>query len=443
MDAPINPAPPSTVPPTPNPIQMAQTPKSSSGALKFFIILLVLVLFGGTAFASYKYFFSAKYSPESAVKNMLPELFKVKSLSYVINGESTFENEWSEGGTIKVNLNGSSDWHDSKNVLSKNNLSLDYADKDGAFSVGGTVEILSIAKVLYLKLTKIPDFGFLDLSLIKDQWIKIEPSDAETVGVSTKEELEAVKETAERVLTIISETPIFILKDKLGQEEIDGVKTYHLKLNIDKTELKSLVRKINDLLPPEERSSTENLAEADKTIDKTEFEDFDVWLGVDDALLYRYVSKVSKQEIFGVEMSSDTEWRLSNYNQPLKIDAPQDAKSFDEVIAAFEAQMAIENQNNPIEYALSDLQYGAEWYYADNDTYKGFCADPEAKTSQKEIVDTNPKANYICKDNLSNGQSYAIQATFLPRGSSTPETWCIDGTGFFDPGKIGTIGCVE
>ena len=144
------------------------------------------------------------------------------------------------------------------------------------------------------------------------------------------------------------------IEEKLPDKKINGINNYHYLISLDKTELKKIIPEIVKI-SMESNLGFKDLSESEKekTLEETsnninEFFDkigdinFEVWVGKKDKLLYRLktekeidISKFYDEESLGQELRGNIniklELNLSDFNKEIRIEAPKEFKSINEV----------------------------------------------------------------------------------------------------------------
>ena len=216
-----------------------------------------------------------------------------------------------------------------------------------------------IGKESYLKIKTIPFYPFLnmqlaplgiDLSEIKDNWIKIDPEAISALtGVKYEGlETEKTKELQEKIKNILKEKKLFSLKSVLKSEKIDNIMCYHYLVSVNSKELKEVISKILDEIQKEyllgEEIPQEELEkfyqEFDKIWEKLGGIEFEIFIGKKD----KFVRLISLEKEIGLEKFADGNKEMSgkanvklsigysNLNQPILITVPREYKNLEEIL---------------------------------------------------------------------------------------------------------------
>ena len=332
------------------------SPQPQNGMRKTVLAVLIIgvLVIGGGAFAYFNYF----QSPEKIVQKMTAKLTEVKSLEY--SGEIKVEADTKDllGGSgnllqptqpvsnkktsnFSVNFNGVSDTNDLNNPKGSFsfNINTDALGQEN-FTLG--LEIRTIDKIVYAKLSNLPNLGFFDLTAVANQWIKIdtealkkqfglEKLEAQIKEAQKKQELSP--EQIEKLKTVVQQRKVFKITESLADEKIEGVNTYHYKFTIDKEEIKKLFADISQIT--QDKTLTEKeLAEFDESFKAIELPEGEIWIGKKDFLPY----KISLSSLIKETEKSKTSGKVSftllfkNFNKPVQIEIPAPVKTLEEIL---------------------------------------------------------------------------------------------------------------
>jgi hypothetical protein len=256
---------------------------------------------------------------------MMSKTSNLKTLEYQgeINAELVVNNSYLDRD-INTYMNfafgGKVDYTDSKMsfVVNKVKVSADSFKLEPNFTLEGRF----IDKNLYLKFNNL-NLGFIDLSFLSNQWIKI---DIEEIAKEENVDLEKIKKSNEEFF----KSKLFRPIEYLGEEKIDAIKTNHYKFELDKDEFKRLLSENGS------RKLSENeINDIIKDLDKTSGE---VWIGKKDYLPYRLKLLTLYEKNSENETSSGTstiDIYLKNHNKPVQIDIPSQSKNIEEIMKEF------------------------------------------------------------------------------------------------------------
>lgn len=329
--------------------------KRSKKILLSVIIIGGSLIIGGGVFAYLNYF---QQTPEKVVKKMLLKLTEIKSFEYageanteINQGDSTNANSdlsqplqlfsGKKQSKSSSQYSGAIDIYDTANpkVLVSFNIKTD-ALPLAELAVG--VELRVVDKVIYAQLSEAPNLGFFDLSSVQNQWIKIDMEaikkqfgskqlDDQLAKIQENQELSP--EQIERLKTTFEQAEIFKITEKLASEKISGVDTYHYKFTVSQEGLKKFIITSSQIFQKRSLTETE-LAAFNKGFETMGPVDGEVWIGKKDFFPYKitFELNVAETETSPAGKISSV-FSLKNFNQPMQIEAPAEAKSLQEITA--------------------------------------------------------------------------------------------------------------
>jgi len=240
--------------------------------------------------------------------------------------ESMYENmKGAESFNTKILLKVDDENNNSFSVRLTNDI-----DKSERKRYKGQIEISSVSegssfsfsiqyvlndKELFIKMGNIPPIMGMDFSAFSGQWIKLEG--------------QALKEN--KNVDLISEIKeVFVFDKELKDEKINGNKTYHYVIKLNKDKLEKLTAGLMESVPqgiapiPDEETIGQQL-EA--------IEDFgiDYFIGKRDMLLYKasFYKEIADE---GGKRYLNFEWNFSDFNKEIHIDIPENAKPIEELV---------------------------------------------------------------------------------------------------------------
>ncbi len=234
--------------------------------------------------------------------------------------------------------------------------SISFKTKGFQADASGTGEIRKKGKNYYFKLNDLT-FPFVDLlkdepssSLvsvinlflenIKNKWIKIDSEEffeqGEDQGIIGKEEWSEFK-TFWESLTRNSGGKLYIIKKELPDQKINNIKVYHYVLGINENEYERILEEINKKIEEKTGKGFLESKETEKRMKELEDFSFEVWIGKKDNMLYRIKlnQKIEYLEESPGIFNFNLEANFSDFNKPMIIEEPKEAKSVKELIAPF------------------------------------------------------------------------------------------------------------
>lgn len=326
--------------------------KLNKTLLAIFSIIGVLVI-GGGAFAYFYYF----QSPERIVQRMTARLAEIKSLEY--SGEIKAEVDTGNllgGGNLlqlsqpvvaqkasnfSINFTGVSDVKDLNNPQGSFSFNINTdALTEGQFTFG--LEIRNVGKIIYVKISDVPNLGFFDLSAVKNQWVKIDTEALkkqfgfEKLEEQLKEaqkQQELTPEQIEKLKEVVKQAKVFKITQKFASEKINGVNTHHYKFTIDKEGIKKLVTDISQIVQNKTLTEKE-LTDFNKSLEAIELPEGEIWIGKKDLLPYKVSLSSTIKGTEQLKTSGKISFTLlfKNFNKPVQIDIPTQTKPLEEIL---------------------------------------------------------------------------------------------------------------
>lgn len=331
------------------------------------LVAIGMVLAGGAVFG-YNYYFS----PPRIIGQTLANLTKVKSLSYA--GEfkfETFGKNFSENPALKkiksylpadksyyltLAFSGQTDVNDLNHPLSQLALNI----KTDALPTGEAdlaTELINLNKIYYLKLNNLPESqgGLIDMGILNNQWIKIDPEAIKNqFGLKKLEEqlvkkpenpdlsAEQIGRVKEKYKQALLKSGVFKIVEKLPAEKIANQKTWHYKFALDKAGARVFIIAI-DKINEEEGLNQDQEKLTDKEIDgfinglkMLGLGDGEIWIAKNDSTLKKISLKsaIKNQESGEQIGQSSLSVTFTDFNRALKIEAPTQTKTVQEILTA-------------------------------------------------------------------------------------------------------------
>lgn len=223
------------------------SPKSKKGLIIIVSLFSILIL-GGGAYAYMNLF----KSPEDIMTASWNKLKEAKTVEYealveVDIKEEKQEGENSTGGILGVlggglNVQGSAkvsgglDFGDEKNIRGTQNVEItsSLASVQISFKIDSIIDDGNVY-------AKFPGLGFINLqnsSSGEEKWSKFEIEKlSEMIDINPGNQMKNLKDS-------LLNSDVFSFNKNLGVEKIDGISMYHYSINIDKEELRVLLKKL-------------------------------------------------------------------------------------------------------------------------------------------------------------------------------------------------------
>ncbi len=367
---------------TPNVLGAESTPAHSKLGKILSLVVAILILGGGGAYA---YYFYSGESPNDILREAVLNTLEVKSsevsgkINLVYEGvlASIFGGA-GEGEKVNFNLNfvGQNDSSDVKNLKALYELKLGFGVQD-FLNFQFAADVMVAGNVVYLKPKNLDSiatwFGLMgsevDLSSFDNKWIKIETKDLEQLPLSnglmlkdnpfrvvlgqrptlaftagTLGGVDFNQDDTEKIKSILRDNQFYLVQEKLEDEQIDGEAAYHFRIGVNLPILKKSLVELNDFI-----YSKMNLSDEEKSASLAEMDDFlannskylkfrthEIWVTKN--------SKFIKKAALGVDfmipesgdvMEVDLEVVNSKFNEFVTLEEPKDALSFEDLLADF------------------------------------------------------------------------------------------------------------
>ncbi len=310
------------------------------------VVAVGLVAAGGVF--GYTKFFSP--SPEEVMRAMNEKMMAVKSYAYsgtiavegqipnplaALSGGMGEEEKTVPTSIIEVEFSGQTDLSEEmKDAGSVKVTMRPKDDPDNRMTIG--LDVRQIKEATYLKLNQIPTLGLFDafVAPIKGQWIKLDvaelkkqadPFATEDAATGEKKEqftLEQIREIQQRV---ISSNVVKVDK------KLSGGSMHHYALVVDKQAIPGLMDDIAKLFG--EKPATESdLVSFREQLDHVTISTAEIWIGRKDSLPYKIqFGGDYADEKSGLKLQMTMVMEFKDYDKPVTIEAPTDAKTFEEL----------------------------------------------------------------------------------------------------------------
>ncbi len=311
------------------------------------ILAGALLLAGGGAYA-YTMVFSAP-APEQVLPKMTEALTNVTSFAYsgklhmegqisnplssLTSGFGTEEETTVPTSIVDVEWSGKTDLTDNtKGALTLKTSMYPADDTENRMTIG--LEVLQVDTTFYLKLNQIPTLGLFDafVAPFKGKWIKLEDKKlAEGMSGTAllshlQKKSDVTPEQMNQLRQIITDAGVVKVGSKLSNQ--DGM--YRYGLSIDESAVPKLLDDVAAVMG-EDPMSSEDRAELQKALEKVTVTGGELLIGKD-KLPYRIVlnTEMTNEKNSGKTTMTFT-IVLKDYDKPVTIEAPTDAKTFEEL----------------------------------------------------------------------------------------------------------------
>ena len=313
------------------------------------ISIIVLIGIAGLGVLSYiQGWYPFAPSDQEVLSRMFTKMGEVKTLHYdlAVKFEQVESSSLNSLGLEGINLRiiGDVDNSDAENPKSKADLEIGLSLQGMDMFLKG--ELISSREKAYYKIVTIPApitaflgaFG-LDISKMENQWIELDLG--EMSDLSEKEIAESEK-MFEEIAELFEEKEFLKINEKFSDDKIGGKKVYHflVSLNVEVTE--DLLPDLLDILSEYDEDGVFSVIDKEEFIEnfresseKIKEMDFELWVGTKDYLLYRF--KIEEEiTIEGETAKITVNCNLSDFDQEIDIEIPENAKSIEEIFPVSE-----------------------------------------------------------------------------------------------------------
>ncbi|MDZ7726000.1 MAG: DUF6612 family protein [Candidatus Campbellbacteria bacterium] len=339
------------------------TSSQASSSAPLLVGVVVLLFVGGIAGAAYfrnhiPFLNFSERPPEDLLERIGQAYKELDSFSFSTQADITTEGPMSYFDPLakedpselvsmdySVNIDGGFDVSDVNSITATMNASMETSTsenfKAGSNDFDSELAIRFIDNTLYINLAKAPNIGFFSLSPFENQWISIDPESSEEFGYSISEEeldknveevIAQAMEVAGQLKEINAEHGGFEVAYE-GTERIEGDSSYHFAIGINKENIYDTLVAISEEFSVEgEEVNYPPRSELEEMLKPVENVSLDVYVSKSNYLVTKesLSAEYSDDEEASGTMNVTTTY--SNFNEPLNVEAPEDARSFEDVL---------------------------------------------------------------------------------------------------------------
>lgn len=390
------------------------TPAKAGGSKIGLIVGAVLAVVVIAAAGAYAYTTFVAQAPEKVLSKMLAAMENVDTMKFnaewsmeiksVDTGdEEAFASEafipGLETGKFVFMMSGAMDATDLENQKTELVMSLDVTPGEKTEDVKELVQGLNdleldirvMDKKIYLMGKNLPSTPEMDLSFLSDQWILFDTEefmnelglgDLTAAEDEEKTAYELTEEQSRQVAGALFDSGLLEITGKLPSEKIGDEKCLHVAYQINLVNLENFMLEWNDIVPQNPigkdemdaiLSETEDMTELDENGDMPLVLQGEVWVGTKTSYLRKFTftpvfseATLADMRDEGKDMSFSFGMTLSGFNEPVKIDEPENAKSFMDLMDEMMAEMTLDSDYD----GLADVDEeaaGTDPYVMDTD----------------------------------------------------------------------------
>ena len=313
------------------------------------ISIIVLIGIAGLGVLSYiQGWYPFAPSDQEVLSRTFTKMGEIKTLHYdlAMKFEQVEPSSLNSLGLEEVNLNiiGDFDNSDAENPKSKADLEIGLSLQGMDMFLKG--ELISSREKAYYKIVTIPApitaflgaFG-LDISKMENQWIELDVGEMSDLS---EEKIAESKKMLEEIAELFEGKEFLKINEKFPDDKIGDKKVYHFLVSLNVEVIEGLLPDLLDILSEYDEDGAfseidkeefiENFRESSEKIEEM---DFELWIGTKDYLLYRF--KVEEEITTEGETAKITvDCDLSDFDQEINIEIPENAKSIEEIFPVSE-----------------------------------------------------------------------------------------------------------
>lgn len=290
----------------------AQKKRFSRKLLPIFIIIFLIF----AAFLALIYAYSQLSSPERILGKTIENQSKVKSFKYDLEVELKFDEQmpftYESLNNLKINLNGALDFSDPDGTIFELLTQVLLNNKDA-----GKVTLKNIKDNYYLKISENVLEDALNLGVVRDQWIKLDPATlSRDLGISIETKA-ATENESKRFINLLKDYPIIEIVEELNKEKVAQVDSYHFRFSVNNENFKKYLKEVFG------RSFDQEIGKMSLPANHGG----EIWIGRKDFLLRKLTYSFSFDG--GTFLLTAV---LDSYNEAINIEEPGEYKSLEEVL---------------------------------------------------------------------------------------------------------------
>lgn len=300
---------------------------------KFIIIIISIVLFlligvGGV-------FAFLKFGQEvNIAKKIVENIINIKTFSYSGLIKATLNNPdpiyADVNGDMDVVISGDMDVNDEN--IPRGNMSMSFKSNT---KLNNSIPSLSYDMVYNSKDTsylKIKDISFsaLDLTSIKNKWIKVDVKALGSLLVGSdidpaSLDIKINKEQEKQIQDLMLKSNILKFVGKKSNQKIGDLKMDNYEFSIDEESLIGFMISTDKILNGDK--STMTVVDLKEMFGEVEFENLNIWINKSDLLPYKLSIKIKTKGGY-----VDLDMNFNNFNKPVIVQVPTEFKTLEEIM---------------------------------------------------------------------------------------------------------------
>ncbi|MEX0931653.1 MAG: hypothetical protein WDZ88_02795 [Candidatus Paceibacterota bacterium] len=340
---------------------------SKHSVLLLFIIIFVIIMGAGAAYAYVTYFSVPK---TFSWAEMAEQVASVRSGN--IDAEVAMSVVGDDNFSGSVNLQGYFDIHDIKNplldLLVAGNIEMVEPRSRANISLNASLPARVVDNTLYAQMSDIPSVVGFDFSFIGDSWVVFNLSEAIS---SRSEEIQALDTTNEKELRgrlweLFKQHPMLTVIGGPERETIKGISMYRFEVTPDYEQIEIFSKKVIDVFSEYYPEQTEEIHSSLPVLSAKDFENenivsqkYKIWVGQKSGMLHRVLSetivRLPEAEASRIENSFGVQGDiavlndvfLSDINDRRSVEVPSDTVLFEEVMSQLFTPVFPVDQGSP------------------------------------------------------------------------------------------------
>ena len=321
---------------------------------------------------------------EELIKEAVDNMSKVKSASYNISLDGTINDEDPLSLFKEIDFNGNFSGQYDFNDLKDPNFSLlveIIASLDGGNDENINAEFRITDNNLYFSLADISDInGELPIELITpflSKWwfIPIPEENLEAIEFYTDENETNLTEEQKKVKALLKDAFMFENVEYQGDEKIKGVKSYYYTADLDEKAIKDYLLESAEIMG--ETTSASDIEQIDSFLSNLDL-NLGLWISKGEKTLIQVSADASIEEPGYVSLDLELTYTLSDVNEKVKLEAPENAEMLD-VLSMLGGAAALVPEEDLYSNPYGDDFTFDESAYGDDILFEEFSeeADPE------------------------------------------------------------------
>lgn len=299
--------------------------------------------------------FFVRLAPTRVLSEVYKNVSELERFDYTLNTNINVENGGdSANGTTKYSFSVSSQGHidgdESGKTISSQDITLSVQNL-----LTTSFELRNFGDEIFVKFKDFPDYGFISKDMLTKNWITFNLKDYDQ---DLTEEKSLTENDQKTLNDFTKKNPILVIKEVMDEEKVNGFDSYRYKYEINKDNLKSFVRKIAELQGDSESEFNDDFV--NDLFDRITFYDGEIYIDKD-LKLPRKLSFAVRFLVGDKEkndnLTIDSVWEFSKFNEENKIDKPDDAVPVQDLYSKYLEEIQNETGTEvPPEFILPDVQ---------------------------------------------------------------------------------------